>query len=286
MQQVSTHRSRVSSPGHHALVHEVHAVLDAADAVGDLREVTEAELLLVLEAERAVVGGDDGQLVHPQALPQVAVVVPVIVFGSDGRAAHELGALETGPGQMVLEGHVQVLGARLGEDVEAFVAASARHRALRRPTCARCTAARCRRPWTRSMARLVASPSSRLGRLIEWYFGSVSPRARCCWHEHVDGDAVLGVHHDHGAVLAGRLHGPQDLPVVAVEDARVGHEQLEAGDALVVDEVGHVLQRLIVDAADDLVEARSRRRSCRRPCGATPPGPPARCRRRSEQPCR
>jgi hypothetical protein len=51
------------------------------------------------------------------------------------------------------------------------------------------------------------------------------------------------------------LHGPQDLPVVAVEDARVGHEQLEARDALVLDEVRHRLQRLVVDAADDLVEA-------------------------------
>ncbi len=35
----------------------------------------------------------------------------------------------------------------------------------------------------------------------------------------------------------------------------VGHEQLEAGDPLVVDQVGHRLQRLLVDAADDLVEA-------------------------------
>ena len=50
--------------------------------------------------------------------------------------------------------------------------------------------------------------------------------------EHVDGDAVLGVHHDQPAVLGGALHGAQDLAVVAVEDARVGHEQLEAGDAL------------------------------------------------------
>ncbi len=53
----------------------------------------------------------------------------------------------------------------------------------------------------------------------------------------------------------GVLHGPQDLAVVGVQDPGVGHEQLEAGDALVVDEVGHRLQRLVVDAADDLVEA-------------------------------
>ena len=73
-------------------------------------------------------------------------------------------------------------------------------------------------------------------------------------HQHVDGDAVLGVHHDDRAALGSRLHGFQDLPVVAVEHAGVGHEQLEAGDALVLGEVLHVLQRLVVDAADDLVK--------------------------------
>ena len=73
-------------------------------------------------------------------------------------------------------------------------------------------------------------------------------------HQHVDGDAVLGVHHDHRPALGRGLHRPQDLPVVAVEDARVGHEQLEAADALVLGEVLHRLQRLVVDAADDLVE--------------------------------
>ena len=56
-----------------------------------------------------------------------------------------------------------------------------------------------------------------------------------------------------GAVVGRRLHGPQDLAVVRVEDARVGHEQLEAGDAL-GDELVHRLQRVVVDPADDLVE--------------------------------
>ena len=72
-------------------------------------------------------------------------------------------------------------------------------------------------------------------------------------HEHVDGRPVLGVHHDHGAALACRLHGAQDLAVVAVEHARVGHEQLEARDAL-VHQLVHRLERVVVDPADDLVE--------------------------------
>ena len=76
----------------------------------------------------------------------------------------------------------------------------------------------------------------------------------CLCNEHVDGDAVLGMHHDERTALRGGLHGLQDLAVVAVEDARVGHEQLEAGDALVLGEVLHGLQRFVVDTADDLAE--------------------------------
>ena len=72
--------------------------------------------------------------------------------------------------------------------------------------------------------------------------------------EHVDGRAVLGVHHRQQAGLGRLLHRLEDLRVVGVEDARVGHEQLEAGDAL-VDQRVHRLERVLVDAADDLVEA-------------------------------
>ncbi len=71
--------------------------------------------------------------------------------------------------------------------------------------------------------------------------------------EDVDGHAVLGVHHDERAVLARLLHGPQDLAVVGVEDAGVGHEQLDAGDP-VGDQLVHRLERVVVDAAEDLVE--------------------------------
>ena len=53
---------------------------------------------------------------------------------------------------------------------------------------------------------------------------------------------------------APRLHRPQDLAVARQEHARVGHEQLEAGDAL-IDQGVHRLERLVVHVADDLVEA-------------------------------
>ena len=54
----------------HALVQQVHPVLDAGHPVGDLGEVAPAEFLLVLEAERAVVGGHHRQVVGAQAPPQ------------------------------------------------------------------------------------------------------------------------------------------------------------------------------------------------------------------------
>ena len=75
-------------------------------------------------------------------------------------------------------------------------------------------------------------------------------------------------------LLGARLHGAQDLAVVAVEDAGVGHEQLEAGDALADQDV-HLLERALVDVGDDHVERRSRSRTCRRPWRARRRGPPA-----------
>src|SRR5690606_6889344 len=73
-------------------------------------------------------------------------------------------------------------------------------------------------------------------------------------HQDVDGDAVRGVHPAPPAVVGGALHGAQDLPVVAVEDARVGHELLEAGDPFVHQEI-HLLERVVVHVGDDHVEA-------------------------------
>jgi len=103
-----------------ALVQQLHAVLDAADAVGDRREIAKAQFFLVLHAERAVVGGDHRQLVHSQSLPEVAMVM--LVLRSQRRGAHPLRALEPRLGEMVLDRQVQVLRACLGEYVLALVA--------------------------------------------------------------------------------------------------------------------------------------------------------------------
>jgi len=70
----------------------------------------------------------------------------------------------------------------------------------------------------------------------------------------VDRDAVLGVHADEAADLAGALHGPEDLAVVDHEHARVGHEQLERGDPL-VDRLLHLGRGAFIHVGHDEVKA-------------------------------
>src|SRR5689334_808788 len=60
-----------------AVVDEAHAVLDARSAVRDLREIVDAELFLILEAERTVIGRDDLEIIHLQAAPEF-VLVPLL----------------------------------------------------------------------------------------------------------------------------------------------------------------------------------------------------------------
>jgi len=182
------------------------------------------------------------------------MVMVVIVLRANRRRAHELGALEAGTREVILERHVEVLRTGLGEHVQAFV------------LCGRHLVQRFRRRHVHDVQRHIArhlrqhdcavrsltfeQARSRIGVILR-----VGLTARqVLLHEHVDGDSVLCVHHDHRAVLCRRLHRAQNLTVIAIEDARIRHEQLKARDAFMVDEVGHVFQRLVVDAADDLVE--------------------------------
>ena len=80
------------------------------------------------------------------------------------------------------------------------------------------------------------------------------PSSTSVGRDDVDRHAVLRVHHDQPAVLRGLLHRPEDRAVVAVEDARVGGEQLEVRDAL-GDELVHLGERVVGDVAHDHVEA-------------------------------
>ena len=59
---------------HAVMMEELQAVFDARAAVGNLGEVVFAERLLIFEAERAVVGGDDLQIVFAQAVPELGLI--------------------------------------------------------------------------------------------------------------------------------------------------------------------------------------------------------------------
>ncbi|GFJ84542.1 hypothetical protein Phou_087220 [Phytohabitans houttuyneae] len=235
----------------HALVQQVDAVLDAADAVGNLGEVADAQLLLVLEAERAVVGGDHGEVVGAQPLPQV-LLVRLVLAAQRGRA-DPLGAFEAGRAELVLQREVQVLRAGLGEHVAAGVAGGGH--------LGEGAAGGQVHDVERAVLRHLGQhdrPVRRLGLQGLGAGDAVVDRVGLAageglLHEHVDRDAVFRVHHDDRAVVTGLLHGAQDLAVVGVEDARVRHEKLEARDPL-ADELVHRLERVVVDAAEDHVE--------------------------------
>lgn len=234
-------------PVQDGLVEEVHPVLHPGQAVGDLREVAAAELLLAAEAERAVVGGDHLEVVGPQAPPQGRLVLARAQRGG----ADVLGALEVGLGEVV-GGQEQVLRTGLAEDRQALVAGGGQlgEGLLRRDV--------------DDVERGAGHPGELdrpVGGLgfeedladLAVVAGVGLAAGQGLFDEDVDGDAVLGVHHDQPAVSGGPLHGAQDLPVVAVEDARVGHEQLEGGDPL-PHQVVHLLQGPLVDVREDHVE--------------------------------
>ena len=62
--------------------------------------------------------------------------------------------------------------------------------------------------------------------------GRMMPLRECVFNQHVDGVAVLGMHHYHHARL-GRLHKClEQRCIVDLEQALIGHEKLERRDAL------------------------------------------------------
>ncbi len=238
------------------LVEQVHAVLDRPDAVGDGPEVVLAELLLVLHAERAVVGRHHLQVVGAQSLPHRLEVA--LLLGPQRRRADPLGALEVAPlvalgAELLLQRQVEVLRAGLAEDVLAVVAGP-RHLGdglLRTHVDDVERGVGEVGEHDRAVRRLLLHlPGAGDAVVVRRRLAGLGQLRR----EYVDRRAVLGVHHRQKAHFTGLLHRPQDLGVVAVEHAGVGHEQLVGRDAL-VDQPFHRLERVVVDAADDLVEA-------------------------------
>src|SRR5258707_6674630 len=75
---------------HAAGVNQAQTMFDAGTAIWNLREVVSAHLLLLLEAKRTMVGGDDLQRVARQSLPEFFLVP----FFAERRSEHELRAFK------------------------------------------------------------------------------------------------------------------------------------------------------------------------------------------------
>ena len=90
-------------------------------------------------------------------------------------------------------------------------------------------------------------------------------------HDHVDGAAVFGVHADQAAIFCRGAERFEDAGVVEHEDAGIGHEEFEAGDAF-ADQGVHFFELRVGQVGDDAVERVVDRRLCWRPSAS-------RCRR-------
>ena len=186
----STQRDRVISPATTPWYVQVDPVLDPRHAVGDLGEVPGPELLLLLEAERAVVGRDHREVVGAQPPPQVGLVLP----GAQRRRAHELRPFEAlaGPGRRPTGTGTAGRSRR----TRSGPGRAPRPRPRGHPwwTGGRCRAAP-RPPWPGRWRAWSPRPRARRGRVAPWNSGVGLPPGQGLGDQHVDGDPVLGVHH-------------------------------------------------------------------------------------------
>jgi hypothetical protein len=234
---------------HAAVMDQRQARLDAGGTIGDLAEVVLPQLLLLDHAEGAMVGRDHLQIVLREPLPQ-HVLVPSLA--QRGRH-HVLGALEAGL-LVVVVTEEQVLRAGLGVG--------------RQPQVARLLhlLERVRRREMNDVDRHAGHLGERDGAASGLPFRPRRPRegvvlrrrlppAQRLLHQLVDHAAVLGVHADEAAVLPRPLQRAEDRLVVHHEDARIGHEQLEAGDPLVAHHPIHLAEPGVLELGQDHVEA-------------------------------
>ena len=228
-------------------VDEAQAVLDARAAVGNFREVVLAQFFLFLEAKRAMVGGDDLQRIVREPLPEFFLVP----FFAQRRRENVFGALEAGSVH-VFERKIEILRTSFGISGQAAVARLANF-------------------FERVVAGEMNDVDGRAGHFGQrngarggFGFGGRGPRQRVIFrcalafrkrllNDHVDRAAIFRVHADQAGVLGGLAHGAENSGVVEHEDAGIGHEEFEAGDAFAY-QFAHLFELRGAEVGDDAVE--------------------------------
>ncbi len=84
--------------------------------------------------------------------------------------------------------------------------------------------------------------------------GSGLAFGQCLLDDHVNGAAIFRMHADHGPGLRGGAHGFEDAGVIEHENAGVGHEELEAGNAF-AHQLRHLGELRVGQVGDDAVKS-------------------------------
>ena len=214
---------------------------------GNFREVVLAQFLLLLEAKGAVVGGDDLKSVLRKSLPEFFLMP----FFAERRRKNVFRALESGRVH-IFEREIQVLRTGFCVGGKAAVAGFADF-------------------FECLVAGEMNDVDGRAGHFREGdgarsgfgfggggasegvVFRSAFAFGESLLDDDVDGAAIFRVHADQAVVFGGLAHGSKDGGIIEHEDAGIGHEKLEAGDAF-ADEFAHFIELRGAEVGDDAVK--------------------------------
>ena len=227
---------------------QLHPVLDARTAVGNLREVVHAENLLVGKAEGAMVGGDDLQMIVFQPIPQLRLIFLL----TQRRCQDPLRVLEGVVVHRLFEREQKILRARFRKGRQPAVARLAH--LIQRVFAGEMNDIHRRAGdlghGNRSLNGLGFGDRGTCECVINGRCFSVSQRLL---HDDVNDAAVLGVHADERAILRRLLQRLEDGGIIDHQHVGIGHEQLETGHAL-AHHVVHVFETRRAEVGDDHVQ--------------------------------
>ena len=55
-------------------------------------------------------------------------------------------------------------------------------------------------------------------------------RSNCLFHQHVNGQSILGMHHGHHSGVGTHLQRSQNLTIIGIQTTWVRHEELDGGN--------------------------------------------------------